>query len=223
MMMLLLLSFVAMAMAQNLVLDRVEGYSVEYDDQHNIVLLVGSTACYIVEATDARWDPIVRSREELHAAALGIIRVIESNTGLTDLTQREAIQAYGSRLESLQCSLKKIYRGQFLTGFPVHVKGYLVEYDDRRKSVWYTFQNIVLLTNAENCYIVEAPDAAWDSIGQSSEDLQNAGSAILEQVGTNTGVTSLTAAQASSQYQSLLERTQCFGKSIYKVSYSPRT
>ncbi|XP_025113591.1 uncharacterized protein LOC112575783 [Pomacea canaliculata] len=222
MMMLLLLSFVAMAMAQNLVLDRVEGYSVEYDDQHNIVLLVGSTACYIVEATDARWDPIVRSREELHAAALGIIRVIESNTGLTDLTQREAIQAYGSRLESLQCSLKKIYRVRYTPHF-WPVPHWLPCTCQRLSGGIRRQANIVLLTNAENCYIVEAPDAAWDSIGQSSEDLQNAGSAILEQVGTNTGVTSLTAAQASSQYQSLLERTQCFGKSIYKVSYSPRT
>ncbi len=111
---LLALSLVAVAMGQlftpgRLVLDRVSGFRVEYDDSANVVLLISDRECYIVEAADATWDALVRNHDELHAAALAIVKQIDANTGVTRINFRDAATQYHSRLEEFQCILKSVF------------------------------------------------------------------------------------------------------------------
>ncbi|XP_025113971.1 uncharacterized protein LOC112575996 isoform X2 [Pomacea canaliculata] len=106
---LLALCLVSVALGQlfcpgRLVLDRVSGYRVEYDDRANVVLLISDSECYIVEAADTTWDALVRNHDELHAAALDIVKLIDSKTGVTATTFRESETKYHSRLEEFQCA-----------------------------------------------------------------------------------------------------------------------
>ncbi|XP_025113968.1 uncharacterized protein LOC112575996 isoform X1 [Pomacea canaliculata] len=106
---LLVLSTVAIALGQLwLPEERVSGYRVEYDDFANVVLLVSDKECYLVEAPDATWDALVRNHNELHAAALDIVKLIDSKTGVTATTFMETEYKYHSRLEALQCGTKSI-------------------------------------------------------------------------------------------------------------------
>ncbi|KAK7473828.1 hypothetical protein BaRGS_00034935, partial [Batillaria attramentaria] len=98
-----------------LAIDRVDGsdgthYRVEYDDRHNIVVVISRDDCYIVEAPDASWDPLVRDRSSLHDAAVAIVKEIESGTGVTSMTHREATEAYHSTMESFSCQNKDVHK-----------------------------------------------------------------------------------------------------------------
>nr|KAG5687700.1 hypothetical protein BaRGS_019360 [Batillaria attramentaria] len=91
--------------------DTIHGFGVEYDDTHNIVLFVGTEACYIVEAKNERtWDTLIQNQEQLHSFTDSVYRQIHSNIGLHDMTNSDAIHKYHSNLERTQCQGRTVYR-----------------------------------------------------------------------------------------------------------------
>ncbi|KAK7466004.1 hypothetical protein BaRGS_00037441 [Batillaria attramentaria] len=79
--------------------------------QLNIVLFVGTEACYIVEAKNERtWDTLIQNQEQLHSFTDSVYRQIHSNIGLHDMTNSDAIHKYHSNLERTQCQGRTVYR-----------------------------------------------------------------------------------------------------------------
>ncbi|KAK7477898.1 hypothetical protein BaRGS_00030894, partial [Batillaria attramentaria] len=77
----------------------------------NIVLFVGTEACYIVEAKNERtWDTLIQNQEQLHSFTDSVYRQIHSNIGLHDMTNSDAIHKYHSNLERTQCQGRTVYR-----------------------------------------------------------------------------------------------------------------
>merc|ERR1712121_34728 len=74
----------------SMVIDTVHGYRVEYDDRHDIVLMVNDRNCYIVEAQDSDWDTLVKNESELHTATDAIYAQITSASVVIAMTQQQA-------------------------------------------------------------------------------------------------------------------------------------
>ncbi|MCI3325506.1 hypothetical protein MQA28_26195, partial [Escherichia coli] len=103
----ILFSLLAVAFSQiiqpGVVIDSIHGYRVEYDDTHDIILLVGTEKCYIVEAPDRQWDSIVRDVADLNQATEEIYQQIVAGRGVTSLSEDDASSTYHSSLEQWQC------------------------------------------------------------------------------------------------------------------------
>ncbi|XP_070192351.1 uncharacterized protein [Littorina saxatilis] len=64
--------------------DSVHGFTVQYDDEHDIVIFVNRDACYIVEAqSDRQWDAIIRNTDDLHVFTEAVYNQIQAKTGLS--------------------------------------------------------------------------------------------------------------------------------------------
>ncbi|MCI3341316.1 hypothetical protein MQA30_25440 [Escherichia coli] len=92
------------------VIDDIHGFRVEYDDRNDIIIFVGMEECYIIEAVDSTWDPIVRDPEQLHVVVDEIYAQFTAGNDVESMTQQEATQAYESSLEQGQCRGKDIFR-----------------------------------------------------------------------------------------------------------------
>ncbi|MCI3732307.1 hypothetical protein MP965_26055 [Escherichia coli] len=106
----------AVALAQqgnDNVIDDIHGYRVEYDDRNNIILFVSQTDCYIVEAADGTWDPIVRNHDDLVVVTDEIYAQIMADRGITSLTEAQAAEQYDSNLEQWQCRGKHVHRVRY--------------------------------------------------------------------------------------------------------------
>ncbi|MCI3311072.1 hypothetical protein MP969_25790 [Escherichia coli] len=93
------------------------------------------------------------------------------------------------------------------------IHGFRVEYDDRN--------DIVIFVSNDECYIIEAADATWDSIVRDQEQLHVVVDEIYAQFTAGTGVVSLTQQEAAQAYDSSLEQGQCREKDIFRVRYTP--
>merc|ERR1712121_188644 len=100
----------ALGQLGNMVIDSIHGYRVEYDDRHDIVMMVNDRNCYIVEAEDSAWDAIVRDESDLHTATEQIYQQIQAGTGITSMTHTEASNAYHSTIERWQGIKKRVHK-----------------------------------------------------------------------------------------------------------------
>ncbi|XP_070192350.1 uncharacterized protein [Littorina saxatilis] len=67
--------------------DSVHGFTVQYDDEHDIVIFVNRDACYIVEAqSDRQWDAIIRNTDDLHVFTEAVYNQIQAKTGLSHMS-----------------------------------------------------------------------------------------------------------------------------------------
>merc|ERR1712121_606835 len=91
-------------------LDTIHGHTMEYDDLHDLILLVGKDNCYLVEAPDNTWDSIVQDKDHIPEISEDIYHQITSKTGVTQMTHTEATNEFHSRLEQWQCRSKYIFK-----------------------------------------------------------------------------------------------------------------
>lgn len=111
-----LLCLVAVAIAQYTIpiyIDAIHEYRVMYDDEHNLILLIGDTDCYLTDAGDRTWDQIVTNENELHQTVEDIYNQIQDGRGISSMTQEQATAQYHSRLEQWQCDNHRIHRVRF--------------------------------------------------------------------------------------------------------------
>merc|ERR1719295_1087340 len=71
-------------------IDTLHGFHVDYDDRHDLVLMVNMTDCFVVTAADdATWDDIVKNEDQLHQTSEALYNQIKAGTGITALTRDE--------------------------------------------------------------------------------------------------------------------------------------
>ncbi|XP_076454858.1 uncharacterized protein LOC143289694 [Babylonia areolata] len=100
----------SLAQIGNIFIDSVHGFRVEYDDRHNVVLMVNGSACYLVKAVDSQWDSLIRHRDDLHAATEAIFKLIQADSGAVQSITHAQAEQYHSRLEEFQCRRKQVYQ-----------------------------------------------------------------------------------------------------------------
>ncbi|KAK7094373.1 uncharacterized protein [Littorina saxatilis] len=95
--------------------DTVHGFTVQYDDEHDIVIFVNRDGCYIVEAqSDRQWDAIIRNMDDLHAFTEAVYNQIQAKTGLSHMSHSAASSAYHSRLETWECARKDVTKVAYM-------------------------------------------------------------------------------------------------------------
>merc|ERR1719342_1807845 len=108
-----LAAVIAVVMAQwrpTYLVDSIHGFRMEYDDRHNLVMMVNRTHCFVVEhADDGHWDAIVKSNQDLHDVSEQLYDQIKAGTGLTSLTREQETQ-YHSTIERFSCIRHQSYK-----------------------------------------------------------------------------------------------------------------
>nr|AAM48584.1 anoxia-induced grl-like protein [Littorina littorea] len=99
-------------------LDMIHGHTVQYDDRHDLVILVGRDNCYLVDAPDTTWDQIAHDKDTVPMITEEIYHLITSKTGLTQMTHSDAEQEYHSRLEEWECRSKDIFKLKYTPVVP---------------------------------------------------------------------------------------------------------
>nr|KAG5687598.1 hypothetical protein BaRGS_031389 [Batillaria attramentaria] len=92
-------------------LDTIHGYRAQYDDRHDIFIFLNRDNCVIVEADDdTKWDAVVQDHDQFIAFTEQVYHQISTNTSVTSMTHREAIEAYHSSAEGWECSGKDVFK-----------------------------------------------------------------------------------------------------------------
>merc|ERR1719367_398757 len=98
---------------QGTVIDTLHGFQVEYDDRHDLVMMVNRTDCFVVTAADDNtWDSIVKNEDELHKTSEALYAQIKAGTGISALSQRDEFQ-FHSLVERFQCNSRDSWKVDF--------------------------------------------------------------------------------------------------------------
>merc|ERR1711936_724917 len=93
----------------NYVIDTLHGFKLEYDDAHNIVIMVNDTDCFITRGRDGVWDGLVENEDLLHYTSEKLYHQIRDGVGLVKLTDEQEA-AYNSPIERWECRRKEAWK-----------------------------------------------------------------------------------------------------------------
>ncbi|KAK7094369.1 uncharacterized protein [Littorina saxatilis] len=95
--------------SQLFMLDTIHGHLVQYDDNNDLVMLVGRDNCYLIDADDNTWDKIAHNEAQVPRITEAIYGQITRNRGVTNMTYHEAERMYNSPFEQIECRDKHIF------------------------------------------------------------------------------------------------------------------
>ncbi|KAK7094614.1 uncharacterized protein [Littorina saxatilis] len=94
-------------------IDTIHGHSVQYDDKHDLLLLVGKANCYLIDAPDNTWDKIAHNADQVPRITEDIYHQITSGKGVMLMTHPDAIEKYHSVLEQYECRSKEVFHVEY--------------------------------------------------------------------------------------------------------------